>query len=222
MSERSEDSDVSADTARNVQTSDRRATLIYRTRSQTAMRGVVQALYAAGISPIINGDRDLHRGIVWQKDSSGAAENWSGSDTALWVNFFEVAVPDRELDLARDVIVQWEKSQMRDLSHLTRSVRRTFIHLAVWAVVFVVATKLAFPKHAFTVVSLVGTIVFSWLLVASGRRLDARAERINRGLCRHCGYNLAGNISGICPECGRKIKQHVPEATEAFTLDADE
>ncbi len=25
------------------------------------------------------------------------------------------------------------------------------------------------------------------------------------GHCRHCGYNLAGNISGVCPECGKRV-----------------
>ena len=31
-------------------------------------------------------------------------------------------------------------------------------------------------------------------------------ERIvNRDLCTHCGYNLTGNTSGVCPECGRAI-----------------
>jgi len=25
------------------------------------------------------------------------------------------------------------------------------------------------------------------------------------GHCRKCGYNLTGNVSGICPECGEKI-----------------
>lgn len=23
------------------------------------------------------------------------------------------------------------------------------------------------------------------------------------GLCMHCGYNLTGNLSGTCPECGK-------------------
>jgi hypothetical protein len=31
-------------------------------------------------------------------------------------------------------------------------------------------------------------------------------ERIlNPGLCNGCGYNLTGNVSGYCPECGRPI-----------------
>lgn len=25
------------------------------------------------------------------------------------------------------------------------------------------------------------------------------------GFCRQCGYNLTGNVSGICPECGSRI-----------------
>ena len=27
-------------------------------------------------------------------------------------------------------------------------------------------------------------------------------RRQRRGLCRSCGYNLTGNVSGRCPECG--------------------
>jgi hypothetical protein len=30
-------------------------------------------------------------------------------------------------------------------------------------------------------------------------------RRIPPGHCAHCGYNLSGNVSGICPECGTKI-----------------
>lgn len=27
------------------------------------------------------------------------------------------------------------------------------------------------------------------------------------GHCKKCGYNLTGNVSGVCPECGTKIEQ---------------
>ena len=23
--------------------------------------------------------------------------------------------------------------------------------------------------------------------------------------CQHCGYSLAGNVSGVCPECGTPV-----------------
>ena len=30
-------------------------------------------------------------------------------------------------------------------------------------------------------------------------------RRIPPGHCRKCGYNLTGNMSGVCPECGEQI-----------------
>lgn len=30
-------------------------------------------------------------------------------------------------------------------------------------------------------------------------------RRIPPGHCRKCGYNLTGNVSGICPECGKVV-----------------
>lgn len=33
-----------------------------------------------------------------------------------------------------------------------------------------------------------------------------RRRRRRRGhLCQKCGYNLTGNVSGVCPECGRSL-----------------
>jgi hypothetical protein len=39
---------------------------------------------------------------------------------------------------------------------------------------------------------------FTSLLVQRGKRRQA-------GCCRSCGYNLTGNVSGICPECGTAV-----------------
>ena len=30
-------------------------------------------------------------------------------------------------------------------------------------------------------------------------------RRRKKGLCVKCSYNLTGNVSGVCPECGEKI-----------------
>ena len=32
-----------------------------------------------------------------------------------------------------------------------------------------------------------------------------RHLRRKKGLCLKCGYNLTGNVSGVCPECGERI-----------------
>jgi len=45
----------------------------------------------------------------------------------------------------------------------------------------------------------------SLLLGAQGSLL--RRRRRNRGLCVQCAYDLRGNASGICPECGTKVEQ---------------
>jgi len=42
----------------------------------------------------------------------------------------------------------------------------------------------------------------AWALVAFVRR----RRRLARGnLCKDCGYNLTGNVSGVCPECGTEV-----------------
>jgi hypothetical protein len=41
------------------------------------------------------------------------------------------------------------------------------------------------------------------------KRFRARVEhhRSKEGLCLKCGYDLTGNVSGTCPECGAEVKQ---------------
>ncbi len=46
-----------------------------------------------------------------------------------------------------------------------------------------------------------GVVVVS----ASGLRPWWRARRIPTGYCRNCRYDLTGNTTGICPECGRAV-----------------
>jgi hypothetical protein len=37
--------------------------------------------------------------------------------------------------------------------------------------------------------------------------MEHRRNRLRsaRTACGHCGYNLTGNVSGICPECGKAL-----------------
>ena len=32
-----------------------------------------------------------------------------------------------------------------------------------------------------------------------------RYRRRRKGLCLKCGYDLTGNVSGVCPECGKAV-----------------
>lgn len=45
----------------------------------------------------------------------------------------------------------------------------------------------------------------AWLIFSVIRPNWVRKFRIRRGLCSKCGYNLKGNTTGICSECGTPI-----------------
>ncbi len=46
----------------------------------------------------------------------------------------------------------------------------------------------------------------------------ARRTGLMKGCCSACGYNLTGNASGICPECGAKVPpRRVRRVIEAMT-----
>lgn len=46
------------------------------------------------------------------------------------------------------------------------------------------------------------------LVVAPTALFWWRDRRYPPGHCQRCGYNLTGNVSGKCPECGKPIKPH--------------
>ncbi len=48
-------------------------------------------------------------------------------------------------------------------------------------------------------------VVVLWGVFIARRPLS-RAHRRKRGLCVKCGYNLTGNESGVCSECGKEVK----------------
>jgi hypothetical protein len=46
------------------------------------------------------------------------------------------------------------------------------------------------------------------LLFATAARLCSwRSARPAPGCCRRCGYDLRGNVSGVCPECGQAVER---------------
>jgi len=47
---------------------------------------------------------------------------------------------------------------------------------------------------------------YPWRCPACGTWQTRRTFRRQRlGRCVHCDYDLTGNVSGVCPECGEKI-----------------
>ena len=58
------------------------------------------------------------------------------------------------------------------------------------------------------------SVPLAWIAIVSGTLPGVRlwrwrfnARRRESGCCTTCGYNLTGNVSGICPECGKSVER---------------
>ncbi len=66
------------------------------------------------------------------------------------------------------------------------------------------------------VVVLITAYWLLWLFLVIWRYDRLRKIRmIERELCAECGYNLTGNVSRTCPECGCKIQSKITKAGHA-------
>ena len=62
-----------------------------------------------------------------------------------------------------------------------------------------------FPHALPALLASVPPLVWVVWRLAGGARRRAAARRPE--LCPHCGYDLTGNVSGVCPECGTTNKE---------------
>ena len=99
--------------------------------------------------------------------------------TCIWSN--DLTLTDRKSTTLSDLgfwKFRWTVSQYR--------IRRTYVlSLPTLAVFILLAT---YPTIAFI------------------RGPLRRRQRRRKGQCLQCGYSLEGNVSGVCPECGRSTK----------------
>lgn len=64
-----------------------------------------------------------------------------------------------------------------------------------------IITKHVFGTYYMEIFPWFASVPFVWRVMWAIRREARRRE----GTCLHCGYNLTGNLSGVCPECGAAI-----------------
>ena len=79
------------------------------------------------------------------------------------------------------------------------------IALAVLPSVVYVLQRYLFPRAP--LVFLMLSVLPGYALVVAGVVIAVRryTRKPPPGFCQNCGYNLRGNISGVCPECGTDI-----------------
>lgn len=101
-----------------------------------------------------------------------------------------------------------------------REARQQILELtlaAIWVVVIDVASAFIGPRFFYTTnynrrnfsLLLVAIFVVPVYFVVMWRmkRRAARVEfRREKSLCINCGYDLRGNVSGACPECGEQVE----------------
>ena len=54
------------------------------------------------------------------------------------------------------------------------------------------------------------TLLVLALRKRAGRRLRAELNELGHTVCMACGYDLTGNVTGICPECGEHAIESQP------------
>ena len=66
-----------------------------------------------------------------------------------------------------------------------------------------VAAPVFLKTWPLTLAALAAGFVLAGVWFVLSAKAEVPAERRKRGLCPSCGYDLTGNVSGVCPECGQ-------------------
>ena len=129
--------------------------------------------------------------------------------TRRWGPFSYAAVPPppppsrEEIEDARRVLREMEQSRNQTLPSDPRvRLRRLMDAQRATSIVsgrYNSHWRFVFPAWF----ALVPLLIISLFTTSRLLRHRREARRTRRGACRHCGYDLTGNVSGICPECGR-------------------
>ena len=124
-------------------------------------------------------------GSGWRRYSITANETvWIGSTSAaITVHYCVYGPPE---------IPRMDKSQGFGHSFLGFEYKRT----ALWT------PEGTSRRTIYKMPSVMVLIVAVYPAVAFIRGPLRRYRRKKRGLCIRCGYDLEGNVSGVCPECG--------------------
>jgi hypothetical protein len=106
----------------------------------------------------------------------------------------------RLIDL-RDFSLSQPNVQEKILKSSSRASYRAAIFQMVLGSIFVTWWLL---DRRFTVLAILGALFLAFGLF-SALTLRGRIRSDQFRLCQQCGYNITGNTTGRCPECGRAI-----------------
>ncbi len=116
--------------------------------------------------------------------------------STLWPTPWETGQPGRSMELdfrhgEVSLVIDYSNATAHDIMHGTPGYSRISLPIGL---------ILAF---------LLPLTLIVWFDVIESK-LPWLKSRHPPGHCQSCGYNLTGNVSGICPECGSRISKGVP------------
>jgi hypothetical protein len=90
------------------------------------------------------------------------------------------------------------------------TLKRIAYSMVALAFTGVVIAGTSFPAGKFlylpAFIAMAATVVGEWWLFwRPVERQELLQERKAHGQCADCGYDLVGNVSGVCPECGSAV-----------------
>jgi hypothetical protein len=114
-----------------------------------------------------------------------------------------IKVPEDLTHQAAQVICEWENQQAADVNEHATVARPRLWLIAIGVVLFAAMVLRGATAEVPAFVWLSG---IAFLVAAAAvRTMWRRHHPLPRGHCETCGYNLRGNRSGRCPECGTAI-----------------
>lgn len=129
----------------------------------------------------------------------------------FWVRSYDFGLAANDRFAAREVEVYSVRGRLTIASRRKPTTSRMLITTAPDGSQIVTHYVQSYaPTHSlevsyFLIVLITAVLPTAWLICFSR---PARRRRLKRqGRCLICGYDLAGNASGVCPECGTPIPQ---------------
>ena len=116
----------------------------------------------------------------------------------------------------REATRAWSKQQLKTPSFWIGLIGyAALIGLGMTGVLVLIRPWIPLPPGAFggivgCVTGGTGVIAMTWYWRHRYRRfLRKRLNALGIPICIKCGYDLTGNVSGVCPECGAGIKRPI-------------
>ena len=159
--------------------------------------------------------------VVLTLGAMGAAAIWVLSSTTVGKSLFADSVPMRSYDfrltcprVGSIAVVSCRLVTVEELSRIPARVRISGVRYWYERLGFEIVTRSSsgpkppevFYSKGFMFPAWLPFIVFgTYPTIAFVRGPLRRWRRRREGLCLKCAYDLTGNVSGVCPECGVEV-----------------